>query len=56
MYLIILLVGIAYGTSIELIQGFYIYRRFFDTADILANTIGTIFGVLASRLTSIKLV
>ena len=56
LYLIILLVGIAYGTSIELIQGFYIYQRFFDTADIFANTIGTIFGVLAARLTSIKLV
>jgi glycopeptide antibiotics resistance protein len=56
LYLIILLVGIIYGTSIELIQGFYIYQRFFDTADIFANTVGTIFGVLAARLTSIKLV
>lgn len=56
LYLIILSVGIAYGTFIELIQGFYIYQRYFDTTDILANTIGTIFGVLTGRLTSIKLV
>lgn len=56
LYLIVLSVGIVYGISIELIQGFYIYQRFFDTADIFANTFGTIFGVLGARLTSIKLV
>lgn len=56
LYLTILSVGIAYGISIELIQGFYIYQRFFDTSDIFANTFGTIFGVMIARLTSIKLV
>lgn len=56
LYLITLSVGIAYGISIELIQGFYVYQRFFDTSDIFANGFGTIFGVLSARLTSIKLV
>ena len=56
LYLIILSAGIAYGTGIELIQGFFIYQRYFDPSDILANTIGTIFGAVTVRLTSIKLV
>lgn len=55
-YLIILSVGIAYGLTIELIQGFYIYQRFFDPSDIIANLFGTIFGVFLGRLTGIKLV
>lgn len=55
-YLLILSVGIAYGTFIELIQGFYIYQRFYDSADIIANAFGTIFGVITIRLTGIKLV
>jgi VanZ family protein len=56
LYIITLLAGICYGTSIELIQGFYIYQRYFDTLDIFANTIGTVFGVITARLTGIKLV
>lgn len=56
MYLLVGLVGIAYGTIIELIQGFYIYQRFFDALDITANIFGTIFGVLTARLICIKLV
>lgn len=55
-YGITLLAGICYGTSIELIQGFYIYQRYFDTLDIFANAIGTVFGVLTARMTGIKLV
>lgn len=56
LYVAVILVGTAYGTSIELIQGFYIYQRYFDTLDILSNAFGTIFGVLSVRLTGIKLV
>ena len=56
LYVLVLLAGICYGTSIELIQGFYGYRRYFDLLDILANTVGTVFGGLTIRLTGIKLV
>jgi len=56
LYLLTILAGICYGTSIELIQGFYIYQRYFDILDILANTVGTVFGALTVRLTGIKLV
>ena len=55
-YIIITLAGIAIGLFVELIQGFFIYKRYFDPSDIVANGIGTIFGGIMYRLTGKKLV
>ena len=56
MYLIIILVGISFGIFVELIQGFFIYQRYFGVTDILANSLGTIFGVILTVLTCRKLI
>jgi len=56
MYLILVLVGIAFGIFVELIQGSFIYRRYFDLFDILANSIGSIVGMLIVALIGRKLV
>ena len=56
MYLILVLVGIAFGFFVELIQGSFIYRRYFDVLDILATTIGSITGMFLVTLMSRKLV
>ena len=56
LYLTLILVGIGIGYSIELIQGNFIYRRYFDYQDIAVNTFGTIFGAIAYTLIGRKLV
>ena len=56
MYLILVLVGIAFGTFVELVQGSFIYRRYFDLLDILANSIGSIVGMFLVALIGRKLV
>lgn len=42
----ITVIGVLIGWSIEYIQGNYVTNRYFDYADILANSLGTIVGVL----------
>jgi len=56
MYSWVILIGIGFGLIIELIQGIYIYRRYFDFFDIVANFFGTIFGVFLFALIGIKLI
>jgi glycopeptide antibiotics resistance protein len=56
MYLWLILVGIAIGISVELIQGNFIYRRYYDPEDILVNGIGTIFGAFGYNWIGRKLV
>ncbi len=56
LYLIIILTGIAFGIFVELIQGFFIYQRFFGVTDIIANSLGTIFGVILAALIGRKLI
>ena len=55
LYLLLILVGIAFGYFVELIQGEIIYQRYFDTSDIIANSFGTIFGVILIGLMGRKL-
>lgn len=43
-YLVIVIVGITFGFLVELIQGNFIHQRYFGWSDIVANSIGTIFG------------
>jgi len=42
----IVVVGIFTGWSIEYLQGDFITNRFFDYSDIIANSLGTIVGML----------
>jgi len=51
-----ILVGFGIGLAIELIQGNYIYQRYFDPQDLVANIFGTIFGVVGYWLTGIKFI
>ncbi|MBK9191549.1 MAG: VanZ family protein [Crocinitomicaceae bacterium] len=53
LYILILTAGIGYGILIEILQGTLVYRRYFDLMDILANSLGTIFGVLLISQTGI---
>lgn len=55
LYGVVILVGISIGYAIELIQGNFIFRRYFDVADIVMNSFGTIFGVIMYSLTGRKL-
>jgi len=56
MYLVLILVGITVGIFVELIQGNFIYRRYYDPEDILVNGIGTIFGAFGYSWIGRKLV
>ena len=56
LYLSVVLAGIIIGILIELIQGNFIYRRYYDLEDIIVNSIGTIFGVYGYTLIGRKLV
>ena len=56
LYIGVIAVGISFGYCIELVQEFYIYQRCFEYADIVANSIGTIFGVILAKQTGIKIV
>ena len=55
-YLMVILAGIAIGIFVELIQGNFIYRRYYDPEDIVVNSIGTIFGGISYTLIGRKLV
>lgn len=55
-YLILTLAGIITGVFVELIQGLFIVKRYFDPSDIVANGFGTIFGGIVYRLTGRKIV
>lgn len=55
MYLVLILVGMAYGYFVELIQGNFIYQRYYDSSDIIANSFGTIFGVFLLPLMGRKI-
>ena len=55
LYGVVILAGILIGYSIELIQGNFIFRRYFDVSDIVMNSFGTIFGVITYSLTGRKL-
>ncbi|MFT4602109.1 MAG: glycopeptide antibiotics resistance protein [Arenicella sp.] len=56
LYLVVILAGIAIGVFVELIQGNYIYKRYYDTEDIIVNSIGTVIGGLGYTLIGRKLV
>jgi len=56
LYGYVILIGISFGLVIELIQGNYIYRRYFDIYDLWANFFGTIFGGFIFRLIGIKFI
>jgi len=43
---LIVVIGILIGWSIEFIQGNYITNRYFDYSDIIANSLGTVVGML----------
>ena len=55
LYGVVILAGILIGYAIELIQWNFIFRRYFDVADIVMNSFGTIFGVFMYSLTGRKL-
>jgi len=44
------LLSVAYGISIEILQGMFFAGRTFDYADIIANTIGAAIGVLIASI------
>lgn len=56
MYLTLILVGITIGVFVELIQGNFIYRRYYDLEDMLVNSIGTVFGAFGYNWIGRKLV
>ncbi|MCB9224404.1 MAG: VanZ family protein [Crocinitomicaceae bacterium] len=56
LYLLVILVVIVIGFIVELIQGNFIYRRYYDPQDIIINGIGTVFGAFMYRLIGRKLV
>ncbi|MBD3636920.1 MAG: VanZ family protein [Crocinitomicaceae bacterium] len=56
LYCVIVLVAFAIGYAIELIQGNFIYQRYYDPEDVAVNGIGTIFGGLGYTLIGRKIV
>lgn len=56
LYITVVLFGIATGYYIELVQGNFIYHRYYDTKDIIVNIFGTIFGVLLYHLIGKKFI
>ncbi len=52
--LVITVLGIIYGVSIEFIQEKYIPHRSFDIGDIIADTIGCIAGYISARKLFVK--
>lgn len=54
--MLVILVVIVIGFIVELIQGNFIYRRYYDPQDIIINGIGTVFGAFMYRLIGRKLV
>ncbi len=47
---LVLLVGLALGAVVELIQHYFIIGRFGEYLDIVANTIGLLVGLLISEI------
>jgi glycopeptide antibiotics resistance protein len=56
LYSNVIVAGLLIGFVIELMQEYLIYMRYFSLKDIIANSFGTIFGVIVFRLTSKKLI
>lgn len=56
LYIAVILTGIILGYLIELVQGNFIYGRFYDTKDVIVNIFGTIFGVSFYRWIGRKLI
>lgn len=56
LYLTLIVSGILIGYFVELIQGNFIYQRYYDQEDIVVNSIGTIIGAISFRLIGRKLV
>jgi VanZ family protein len=55
---LIIATGILVGCFVEVIQGNFIQNRFFSFSDIIANTIGTVIGIIVFvkiRLNNVKL-
>ena len=48
----VILAGVILGMLIEIVQGAFIYQRHYDVADMVANGIGTIFGVFTFNWTT----
>lgn len=48
------LICVAYGIIMEFVQKYYIPNRSFDVADIAADTIGSVLGVIVSSRLYIK--
>lgn len=56
LYLTVTVACIFIGYAIELLQGNFIYRRYYDPEDIAVNSIGTVFGALGYTLIGRKIV
>ena len=56
LYLMLALAGITFGIFVELVQGIFIYRRYFSVTDIIANGFGTVFGLAAVAAIGRKLI
>lgn len=49
-FLIIIVIGFTYGVSMELMQYLFLPNRYFEYGDMLANFIGSFFGLIAIRM------
>lgn len=49
-FLIILAIGFTYGVLMELMQYLFLPNRYFEHGDMLANLIGSFFGLLLIRI------
>lgn len=56
LYIRIVVAGILIGVFVELVQGNFIYKRYYDLEDIIVNGIGTIIGAIIYTLIGRKLV
>jgi glycopeptide antibiotics resistance protein len=55
-YSFLVLVSISIGYGVELIQGNFIYQRYYDLEDVIVNSIGTLFGTFGYTLIGRKIV
>lgn len=49
-FLVILVIGFTYGVLMELMQYLFLPNRYFEYGDMLANFIGSFFGLLLIRI------
>lgn len=49
-YIVVFLACFLLGFSLEVIQGLFIKNRYFESADLIANGFGCIFGLITVRL------